>query len=31
LTHIEVTLLKQAFAQIAEIQKKVSFDFLGSA
>jgi CBS domain-containing protein len=31
LAHIEETLLKQAFAQIANIQKKVSFDFLGSA
>ncbi len=31
LTHIEVTLLKQAFAQIADIQKKISFDFLGAA
>lgn len=31
LTHIEETLLKQAFAQIANIQKKISFDFLGAA
>jgi len=31
LTHIESTLLKQALAQIANIQKKISFDFLGSA
>jgi signal-transduction protein with cAMP-binding, CBS, and nucleotidyltransferase domain len=31
LTHIEVSLLKQAFAQIADIQKKISYDFLGSA
>ncbi len=31
LTHLEETLLKQAFAQIANIQKKISFDFLGSA
>jgi PAS domain S-box-containing protein len=31
LTHIEEALLKQAFSQIAGIQKKISFDFLGSA
>jgi len=31
LTHIEESLLKQAFAQIGAIQKKVSFDFLGTA
>jgi CBS domain-containing protein len=31
LTHIEESLLKQAFAQIGTIQKKVSFDFLGTA
>ena len=31
LTHLEETLLKQAFSQISNIQKKVSFDFLGSA
>jgi CBS domain-containing protein len=31
LTHIEESLLKQAFAQIGNIQKKISFDFLGTA
>ena len=31
LTHIEESLLKQAFALIGTIQKKVSFDFLGTA
>ena len=31
LTHLEETLLKQAFAQISNIQKKISYDFLGSA
>jgi signal-transduction protein with cAMP-binding, CBS, and nucleotidyltransferase domain/predicted metal-dependent phosphoesterase TrpH/PAS domain-containing protein len=31
LTHIDESLLKQAFAQIGTIQKKVSFDFLGTA
>ncbi|MBN2207483.1 MAG: cache domain-containing protein [Candidatus Aminicenantes bacterium] len=31
LTHLEETLLKQAFALIANIQKKISFDFLGQA
>ena len=31
LTQLEETLLKQAFAQIANIQKKISYDFLGSA
>ncbi len=31
LTHLEETLLKQALTQIANIQKKISFDFLGSA
>jgi signal-transduction protein with cAMP-binding, CBS, and nucleotidyltransferase domain/predicted metal-dependent phosphoesterase TrpH len=31
LTHIEGSLLKQAFAQIGNIQKKLSFDFLGTA
>jgi PAS domain S-box-containing protein len=29
LTHMEETLLKEAFAQIANIQKKISYDFLG--
>ena len=27
LTHLEETLLKQAFTQISNIQKKISFDF----
>ncbi len=31
LTHIEESLFKQAFAQIGNIQKKLSFDFLGTA
>ncbi len=31
ITHLDETLLKQAFSQIAGIQKKISFDFLGSA
>ncbi len=31
LTHMEETLLREAFAQIANIQKKISFDFLGGA
>jgi len=31
LTHIDESLLKQAFAQIGNIQKKISFDFLGTA
>jgi signal-transduction protein with cAMP-binding, CBS, and nucleotidyltransferase domain len=29
LTHMDHELLKQAFAQIAAVQKKVSYDFLG--
>ncbi|MBN1938402.1 MAG: cache domain-containing protein [Candidatus Aminicenantes bacterium] len=31
LTPMEETLLKQSFAQISNIQKKISYDFLGSA
>ncbi len=31
LTPLEETLLKQSFAQISNIQKKISYDFLGSA
>lgn len=31
LSHIEETMLKQAFSQISIIQKKISFDFMGSA
>ena len=31
LTHMEESLLKQAFAQIVNIQKKISYDFLGAA
>jgi PAS domain S-box-containing protein len=30
LTHMEETLLKEAFAQINNIQKKISYDFFGS-
>lgn len=30
LTHVEESLLKQAFAQISLLQKKVGFDFLGA-
>ena len=29
LGHMEETLLKQAFAQIDAVQKKISYDFLG--
>ncbi len=31
LTQLEETLLRQAFSQISGLQKKISFDFLGSA
>jgi len=31
LGYIQQELLKQAFAQIAAVQKKVSYDFLGGA
>ena len=31
LTHMEETLLKEAFAQISTIQKKISYDFLGGS
>jgi hypothetical protein len=31
LTHLEVTTLKQAFSQVAVIQKKIEFDFPGAA
>jgi len=31
LTHLEDTLLRQALSQMGNLQKKISFDFLGSA
>jgi signal-transduction protein with cAMP-binding, CBS, and nucleotidyltransferase domain/predicted metal-dependent phosphoesterase TrpH len=31
LTHLEETLLRQALSQMGNLQKKISFDFLGSA